>query len=213
MSDEVRRILWALIKPALIAMIVAFLTALGVSVEVASLDRQRMEQTLGIAGVTHFSSVYSSDDVQAADDVIVGDDLTVGDAVAISGNLSDSSGSVRINDNALITGTLGVSSRLTLGTWGTFSAASTFTALDGLPITATGSYQPLTAAGAVTPTIETTGMTAGSVLWLVNTAAQDILIQDTGNQVLAGDATLNQYDSLLLLFDGTRWIELSRSNN
>jgi hypothetical protein len=39
------------------------------------------------------------------------------------------------------------------------------------------------------------------------------LIQDTGNQVLAGDLTLGQYDVLILWFDGTRWVEISRSNN
>jgi len=48
---------------------------------------------------------------------------------------------------------------------------------------------------------------------LVNTAAQDVLIQDTANQVLSADITLNQYDTLTLLFDGTRWLELARSNN
>ena len=47
----------------------------------------------------------------------------------------------------------------------------------------------------------------------INTSAQNVLIQDTGNQVLSGAITLNQYDSLMLWFDGTRWIQLATSNN
>ena len=79
--------------------------------------------------------------------------------------------------------------------------------------TVTGSYQPITASLAVTPTICTACATAGQLLLLVNTSANAITIVDTGNQVLAGDFAIGQYDTLLLIFDGTRWIERARSNN
>ena len=55
----------------------------------------------------------------------------------------------------------------------------------------------LTAAGAVTPTITIITIPASGVFACIeNTSAQDVLIQDTGNQILTADATLNQYDVL-----------------
>lgn len=91
------------------------------------------------------------------------------------------------------------------------TASSTITATDGSPITATATINTLTAAGAVTPTLAIPA--AGVYACFYNTSANAILIQDTGNQVLAGDATLGQYDTLCVWSDGTRAIEISRSNN
>jgi hypothetical protein len=76
-----------------------------------------------------------------------------------------------------------------------------------------GTYQPIAAAGTVTPTISTSGFTAGTLLRLVNTSAQSIVFVDTSTLMLTGDITLGQYDTLSLVFDGTNWIELSTSNN
>lgn len=92
-------------------------------------------------------------------------------------------------------------------------AASAIDATGDAVITPTGTYQQLTASGSTTPTVTTSGITAGTILVLINTAAQDILIQDSGTMMLTGDLTLNQYDSLMLWFDGTNWIEISTSNN
>jgi hypothetical protein len=93
------------------------------------------------------------------------------------------------------------------------TAQTGLTVTDSTAFTPTGTYQPIAAAGAVTPTIATGGASAGDVVTLINTSNQSVLIQDTGNQVLAGDLTLGQYDVLILWFDGTRWVEISRSNN
>ena len=82
---------------------------------------------------------------------------------------------------------------------------------DGAAFTPTATFQPITAAGAVTPTL--TIPTAGRVVCIYNTAAQNILIQDTSNQVLTADATLNQYDWLCGYSDGTRFMEFARANN
>lgn len=124
--------------------------------------------------------------VVASGDLTAGDDLTVGDDATIAGIVS-------------------------AGEFAGFVAQSAVTVTDGGIITATGTYQPLTAAGTVTATVAAGA--AGRVLVLVNTAAQTINIQDTGIQKLSAAIALGQYDSLILWSDGTNWIEISRSDN
>lgn len=168
-------------------------------------------------------------DLTVDDDVTVADALTVSGAATLDGGLTmdtnkftvaDTSGNTAIGGTLNVTGAATAAAGLTISNGSArvndfviLDAATELTITDGGVITPTGSYQPLTAAGAVTATIATSGVTTGTLLILINTAAQNILIQDTGNQVLAGDATLNQYDALELLFDGTRWIERRRSDN
>lgn len=93
------------------------------------------------------------------------------------------------------------------------TAQTAISATNGGVITATGTYQPIESAGTVTPTIETSGFTAGDLLVLINTANTTINIVDSGTAKLSAAAALGQYDSLILWFDGTNWIEISRSNN
>jgi len=134
--------------------------------------------------------------------------------VASGGEIEvQSGGTFDLQSGAAVTGDADVSGEVQAGTFLNFTAATSITATNGNPITATASYQPITAAGEVTPTIETSGFTAGDVLTLINTSAQTINIADTGNQVLSAAAALGQYDVLALWFDGTRWIEISRSDN
>ena len=99
------------------------------------------------------------------------------------------------------------------------TAATSITVTNGNPFTPTGTYQRVAAAGAVTPTLATSGFTAGDILMLVNTSAQNILIQDTGNQVLAGNATLavtlpvaSRFQTIALLPDG-RVLQLHAINS
>jgi hypothetical protein len=113
-KERLKSVLWRLLRPVLVAVIVAFLTALGVSVEVAR------QQQVSVAGVTHFSSVYSNDDVQSVDDLIVGDDASVAGDLTVVGSASYTSasvtvpfvdttaGSFRIDDPVLLTGTLAI---------------------------------------------------------------------------------------------------------
>lgn len=121
--------------------------------------------------------------------------VTAGGATITAGGLTLSDGNAVVADFARIT------------------AQTSLTVTDSTAFTPTGSYQPITAAGAVTPTLATSGYTAGDILYLVNNSAQNIVIQDTGNQVLASSYTMGQYDTLTLRFDGTRWVEIARSNN
>jgi hypothetical protein len=169
----------------LIAMIVALLVSLGV-------QPGRPEPQ----GVSHFSSVYSQDDVQAADDLIAGDDLTVGDVATVSGSLS-------------------ITEAGTVGTFFNVSAVTAISCTNGGVITMTGTYQPLQSAGTVTPTLSTsaTGVTTGTLLCLINTTDTTINLADSGTAKLGGGRALGQYDSLWLIFDGTNWVEISTTNN
>lgn len=79
-------------------------------------------------------------------------------------------------------------------------------------INPTGSYQPLTSAGTVN-TASITIKPAGMVLTLVNMSNTSIVLTDTGTLKLSGNLTLGQYDSLVLVSDGTNWVQRSTSNN
>jgi hypothetical protein len=101
----------------------------------------------------------------------------------------------------------------TVAHWLTLTANTTIAVTDGATITPAGSYQPLSSAGTVTATIATTGMAAGDQLTLVNTANTTINVLDAGTAKLSAAAALGQFDSLRLVFDGTNWVEVGRSNN
>lgn len=91
------------------------------------------------------------------------------------------------------------------------TAAAEVTVLDATPFAIGGTFQPITAAGAVAPTI--TIPAAGVVACIYNTSANTITIADSGNQVLTASAVLGQYDMLCGYSDGTRFIEFARANN
>jgi hypothetical protein len=95
------------------------------------------------------------------------------------------------------------------------SAQTAISVTNGAVFTPTGSYQPLTSAGTVTPTLSSSTSTyaAGHLLFLENQSNTSIVMVDTGNIVMAGNLTLGQRDTLTLLFDGTRWVERARTNN
>ena len=118
---------------------------------------------------------------------------TVGGLVITAGGATISDGDVVIADDVRVT----AQTAITVTNAGAFAP--------------TGTYQPIQAAGEVTPTI-TVG-TAGDLLVLINTSAQTINIADTGIQMLSAAWAGGQYDTLTLWCDGTNWIELSRSNN
>ena len=98
---------------------------------------------------------------------------------------------------------------------GTFARLAEQTAItvtaDGA-VDPTGSYQQLTAAGAVTTSDVTCG-SEGDVVTFANVANQTITITDTGTLKMAGNFGMGQYDTLTVLNDGTNCLEISRSNN
>jgi len=113
-----------------------------------------------------------------------------------------------------LTGAAALNGGLTLAGLATLTAATSVTVTDGVAFAISGAWQPITATGAVTLTTPTITIPAAGVFaCIVNTAAQNVLIQDAGNQVLTADAILNQYDVLCGYSDGTRFIEVSRADN
>lgn len=79
-------------------------------------------------------------------------------------------------------------------------------------ITPTYTLQPITSADAVFTSNLAAGV-AGRLLILWNVADTTITISDTGTIMLSADWAGTQYDTLVLLSDGTNWLELARSTN
>lgn len=79
-------------------------------------------------------------------------------------------------------------------------------------ITPTASYQPIVAA-AFTGTSHIATKPSGTILRLVNTGTPTITLTDTGTLMLNANVVLGQYDSLLLMSDGTNWIAVGGSDN
>jgi hypothetical protein len=98
-----------------------------------------------------------------------------------------------------------------VGTWLDLGAQTTITVVNGSAFTATGSYQPIQAVANVTPTI--TMQDAGDMLIVTNVSTYTITIVDSGTTMLNTDRALGQYDTLMLLCDGTNWLELSYTDN
>ena len=48
---------------------------------------------------------------------------------------------------------------------------------------------------------------------MVNNSNTTITISDTGTLKLSGNIALGQYDTLVLISDGTNWVQLATTNN
>jgi len=117
----------------------------------------------------------------------------LGSTLALAGTLTQSDGDLVVADDVRV-----ISQTLQ-------------TVTNGDAFTVTGTYQEITAAGEVTPTI-TVG-TVGDLLVLINVGSQTINVADSGIQMLSAAWAAGQYDVLVLWCDGTNWIEISRSDN
>lgn len=122
-------------------------------------------------------------------------------------------GEANLNTNLTVGDDLVIGDDLTVGNFLHLTAATAISLTNGGIITATSSYQPIDAAPSSTVTVTVAAGSAGQLLRLINQGTATIVIADTGNMVLASTYSLDQYDSLLLMADGTRWIEMGRSNN
>lgn len=85
------------------------------------------------------------------------------------------------------------------------------TLTNGGTLNATGTYQRITAAGAVGASIAT--KPAGTLLILVNTGSNTITFTETATLISAGNIALGAGDSATLISDGTNWTQISGSNN
>jgi hypothetical protein len=99
-----------------------------------------------------------------------------------------------------------------VGTFLRITPATSITVTTDSLITPLGSYQPLTSAGTV-QTASIAAGTAGDLLTLINTTNTSIVFTDTGTLKLGGNRTLGQFDSLMLVSDGTNWVERAFANN
>lgn len=150
-------------------------------------------------GITSFSVRNSAN---TADNLLILDNGNVSSRGTLSSGTSLASGT------SLTAGT-----SETIGTFVQWTKQNAITVTNSAVFTPTGSYQPIAAASAVTPTLSTSGYAAGTLLALVNTSPVTITIADTGNQVLSSTYGMTGTDTLLLLFDGTNWVERGRSAN
>lgn len=135
----------------------------------------------------------------------------------VEGDIFDNAGDVVVDDAARVSGTLtqnasSITTTLTIGTWEAFTGQTELTIAMNDTITPTGTYQPLTAGGAVSAGGIAAG-TAGQLLILTNISANNITITDTGTVMLNANRVLGQYDTIMLLSDGTNWLELSYNDN
>lgn len=115
-------------------------------------------------------------------------------------------------------GSLVSNTSIRAGSWikvGTFHRLTEQTAItvttDGA-VDPTGSYQQLTAAGAVQTSDVTCG-SEGDIVMYVNSVNQTITLTDTGALRLTGNFAMGQYDTLTVLSDGTNCLEIARANN
>lgn len=114
--------------------------------------------------------------------------------------------------NTAIVGTESVSGNATLGGNLILTPATAISVTMNATITPLAAYQPLTSAGTVNTSSITVGA-AGAVLTLVNSSATSIVFTDTGTLKLSANITLGQFDTLVLVSDGTNWVQRSTSNN
>lgn len=145
-----------------------------------------------LAQISNFTSIVLSSDLSVGDDATVVDQFVSADMTA--------------TDDATVTDDLTVGSDVTI------TPQTVITITQAATLSPTGSYQQLTAAGAVSFGAITAG-TAGDLLTLVNIGSNTITITDTGTLKLTGNLALGQYDSATLLSDGTNWIQLATANN
>jgi len=128
-----------------------------------------------------------------------------------------SAADIEVTDDLTVTDDASVGGLLTVGEYEIFTEQSVVVCTEGAPITATGTYQPITSTAAITTSTTCavySGTVAGQIVFLVNENASDAIIVDDGaNTDLGGNVTLGSGDILKLLWDGANWLGLGTANN
>ena len=138
--------------------------------------------------------------------LIVSNAASVGGALAVTGNTA-MAGTLATTGAA----TFGVTT--TVGTFLVMSQGATQSIGASAAINAVATFQPISSTGGAIGTSLITLKPAGTLLRLVNVGADAIVITDTGTLKLSGNITLGTSDSLLLMSDGTNWIQMGTSDN
>lgn len=166
---------------------------------------------LTLIGVTNAQTIW-----QQMDNVVVKSLYDLG-ALQIDGATTincavTNNGTLNQVGNASFAGTVAANgSRLAVAKYLSAAPQGEITVTNGGVITPTGTLQLLTAAGAVGASLGTGS--SGDVVSFINTANQTITISDTTGTMLSANAALGQWDTLTVVYYGTSWIELARSNN
>lgn len=138
--------------------------------------------------------------------------------------LSDLRGAVAIGGSETVAGAASFGSTASFGGAATFNSTASFagavtlstniihsstsiTPTDGGTLTPTAKLVTLTPAGAVG--IQLGACTTGNETILYNSINANVVITDTGNGILAGNATLGQYDALMLACFSSKWVQVS----
>ena len=137
--------------------------------------------------------------------------ITLNDTVNIVGAV-DADSTLNVDGASTLVGDVTLTADIVVGLFGRLTAQTAITVTGGGTLTPTGTYQPIQAAGAVGLS-DIAITTAGDVLVLTNISATTITITDTGTTMLSANRAIAQYDTLVLLCDGTNWLELSFTNN
>jgi hypothetical protein len=147
-----------------------------------------------IEPATRFRNIVRFDqDVTLIDDLSVADALTVADLSA--------SDDITATDDLVVGDRISTTNLL-------FSERSALTIGESGTITPTGVYQRLTSASNV-GTSSITGHVEGRILILHNIGSNTITLTDTSTLKLSGNAALGNLDSVVLMSDGTNWIQIA----
>jgi hypothetical protein len=131
----------------------------------------------------------------------------------VAGNATIS-GTTNLVGNATAAGTFAVNgASLTIANDLAIARQTAIAVTEGSIITPTGTFQELTASGAVAATLADPA-TAGEVVILFNSTAFAITLADGAGRYFANDIVLDAYDSAILVSTAQgSWMEISRSNN
>ncbi len=207
----------------------------------------RLEDNTLVTGTLGVSSQVSADGLYSTNAITTTSNATVV-GLTVSGNVADSGTLLRINDNSVITGSLGVSGQvtadgfkstnaisstgvLTVTNWGTFYGVALLPGYT-VAITTNGAINPTgyslvllsdngaQATGNITLNATTSindGTYIGQLLMIkfVDADGAGMIIKNAANTKLpaAGDMTLTVNDVVVLFWDGTDWVCVSKSDN
>jgi hypothetical protein len=87
-------------------------------------------------------------------------------------------------------------------------STASYTPTDGVTMTLGAEFITLTPGDVVTATTLPAG-TSGQFVILYNANNFNVTITDAGNFIGAGDQTLGQYDALVLVCIGTKWVQVA----
>lgn len=142
---------------------------------------------------------------------------TFSDTVTFSGTIINSGSSTWVTTNSSQT----ISGQKTFTGNAVINSKLRYTVnsedIAGTPATFSYGY-PLTkltiSAGSNVEITNFSGGTSGDMITIYNSnASYTVTLTDGGNFKLEGNAVLGQYDTIQMFYDGTYWIEISRSNN